>query len=131
MYYTGIDPRTMQEVYVEKDPHRKNMQRALLQYRVPENWRLVREALLEEGREDLIGFDERCLIRPYPPKKRDAAQRRPNRSGGGKTTETVRSVSVSKGKGTAKKQSDAPRKGTTGKKPHRDSRPPKNRKKPR
>jgi uncharacterized radical SAM protein YgiQ len=76
MYYTGIDPRTMKPVYVARDPHEKALQRALLQYRLPENWRLVREALQKAGREDLIGFEERCLIRPYPPKHREEPKKR-------------------------------------------------------
>lgn len=64
MYYTGLDPRTMKEVYVPKNPHEKAMQRALIQYRNPANYDLVKEALLKAGRGDLIGFDEKCLIRP-------------------------------------------------------------------
>ena len=64
MYYTGLDPRTMKPVYVPKNPHEKAMQRALMQYRNPANYDLVMEALLKAGREDLIGFDKKCLIRP-------------------------------------------------------------------
>ena len=64
MYYTGLDPRTMQPVYVATNPHEKAMQRALIQYRNTENYDLVHEALIKAGREDLIGFDEKCLIRP-------------------------------------------------------------------
>lgn len=64
MYYTGLDPRTMQPVYVATNPHEKAMQRALIQYRNPENYDLVHEALIKAGREDLIGFHEKCLIRP-------------------------------------------------------------------
>ena len=64
MYYTGLDPRTMEAVYVAKNPHEKAMQRALIQYRNPKNRRLVEEALRKAGREDLIGFDRKCLIRP-------------------------------------------------------------------
>lgn len=66
MFYTGIDPLTMNEVYVERDPHKKALQRALIQYRDPKNYDLVKEALLMEGRDDLIGFDKQCLI---PPRK--------------------------------------------------------------
>ncbi len=65
MYYTGIDPRDGSKVYVCKNPHEKNMQRALIQYRDPKNYKLVREALIKAGREDLIGFDKKCLIKPY------------------------------------------------------------------
>lgn len=64
MYYAEIDPKTMKKVYVAKNPHEKAMQRALIQYRNPKNYRLVREALIIAGREDLIGFDKKCLIRP-------------------------------------------------------------------
>ena len=64
MYYTGLDPRTMTAVYVPKDPHEKEMQRALIQYRNPANRVLVREALLKAGREDLIGYGPKCLLRP-------------------------------------------------------------------
>lgn len=64
MYYTEIDPRTMEKVFVAKNPHEKAMQRALIQYRNPNNYQLVREALILAGREDLIGFDRKCLIRP-------------------------------------------------------------------
>ena len=76
MYDTGLDPRTMEPVYVPKNPHEKAMQRALMQYRRPQNYFLVREALQKAGRTDLIGFDAKCLIRPYPPKekKREAAE---------------------------------------------------------
>lgn len=64
MYYTGVDPRTMQDVYVPKNPHEKAMQRALIQYRNPKNYELVLEALKIAGRMDLVGFDKNCLIRP-------------------------------------------------------------------
>ena len=64
MYYTGVDPRTMQKVYVPKSPHEKAMQRALIQYRNPELYDLVIEALHKTGRSDLIGFGPKCLVRP-------------------------------------------------------------------
>lgn len=64
MYYTGLDPRDMKPVYVCKNPHEKAMQRALIQYRNPKNYDLVYEALHAAHREDLIGFDKHCLIRP-------------------------------------------------------------------
>ena len=64
MYYTGVDPRTMQKVYVPKSPHEKAMQRALIQYRNPELYDLVIEALHKAGRSDLIGFEPKCLVRP-------------------------------------------------------------------
>lgn len=64
MYYTGVDPRTMQKVYVPKSPHEKAMQRALIQYRNPDLYDLVIEALHKAGRSDLIGFGPKCLVRP-------------------------------------------------------------------
>ncbi len=64
MFYTGINPITMQKVYVPKAPKEKAMQRALLQFRNPDNYKLVYEALVKAGRTDLIGYQQRCLIRP-------------------------------------------------------------------
>ena len=64
MFYTGLDPFTGKLVYVPKTPKEKAMQRALLQYRNPDNYQMVREALTLAGRTDLIGFGENCLIRP-------------------------------------------------------------------
>ena len=64
MWYTGIDPRTMEPVYVARDPHEKALQRALLQWKRPEMRRLVTEALHKAGRTDLIGYGKECLIRP-------------------------------------------------------------------
>ena len=75
MYYTGYDPGSMMKkrgsdkVYVERSPHRKAMQRALIQYRDPKNYELVKEALLECNRTDLIGYGKECLIPPRPWKK--------------------------------------------------------------
>ncbi len=63
IYYTGIDPRTMEEVYVPKTFHEKAMQRALIQYRNPDNYDLVKEALIKAHRQDLIGFGPKCLIK--------------------------------------------------------------------
>ena len=62
MYYTGLDPRNMQPVYVPKTQHDKAMQRALIQYRNPKNYNLVVEALTLAHRTDLIGYDKKCLI---------------------------------------------------------------------
>mgnify|MGYP004523486769 CR=1 FL=1 len=64
MYYTETDPRTGEKVYVPKTPHEKAMQRALMQYRNPDKYDLVLEALQKAKRTDLIGFDSKCLIRP-------------------------------------------------------------------
>lgn len=87
MYYTGLDPRTMEKVYVPKSAGEKKMQRALIQYRNPENYALVKKALLEAGREDLIGYGENCLIPPRPWKnetktgKDGRKQRKPGEDG--------------------------------------------------
>ena len=64
MFYTGLDPYTMQEVYVAKDSKDKAMQRALLQSSDPKNKELVAKALHIAGRNDLIGFSDKCLIKP-------------------------------------------------------------------
>ncbi len=64
MYYTGIDPFTNEEVYVCRDQHEKAMQRALMQYKLPQNYDLVKEALIKAKRIDLIGFGPKCLIKP-------------------------------------------------------------------
>ena len=94
MYYTGLDPRTMKKVYVPTDPHEKAMQRALIQYRNPKNYYLVKEALEKAGRTDLIGFDKHCLIHPrkgdviaaYPvPKEKGRASGKASGKVSGKT----------------------------------------------
>ena len=82
IYFTGVDPRTMQPVYVAKSPHEKALQRALIQYRNPRNADLVREALRRAGRDDLIGYDERCLVRPA--KKQEMPEKRKERGKRGK-----------------------------------------------
>lgn len=70
MYYTGINPLTGKKVYVPKDPHEKAIQRALMQYRNPANRSLVLEGLKKAGRQDLIGFGPKCLIRPERDRKK-------------------------------------------------------------
>jgi uncharacterized radical SAM protein YgiQ len=74
MYHTGIDPETMENVYVAKTPREKDMQRALLQWKNPAKRSLVIEALKKAGREDLIGYGPECLVRP---EKRPVQERRP------------------------------------------------------
>ena len=64
MWYTGLDPRTMEPVFVPKSPHDKALQRALMQWRKPQNRKLVLEALRRTGREDLIGYGKHCLVKP-------------------------------------------------------------------
>lgn len=99
MYYTGIDPRDNSKVYTPKNPHEKAMQRALIQYRNPKNYELVKEALHIAGREDLIGFDKKCLIRPRgnPSEKASAGQNRENvrksgKADGKRKKKTIRNV---------------------------------------
>ena len=82
MYYTGINPWTMEPVYVAKTPHEKAMQRALLQWARPDKRPLVIQALKEVGRTDLIGFGKECLVRP------DRGGYRPHDSKGGKPDKT-------------------------------------------
>lgn len=67
MFYTGLDPYTMEKVYSAKNPHDKALQRALLQYYNPKNFALVEEALRKAKRFDLIGTDQKCLVRPQNP----------------------------------------------------------------
>ena len=64
MFYTELDPYTLEKVYVAKTPHEKALQRALLQYFNPKNKSLVIEALKRAGRSDLIGMGDKCLVRP-------------------------------------------------------------------
>ena len=98
MYYTGIDPRNGKAVYVTKNPHEKAMQRALIQYRNPELYDLVLEALRRAGRIDLVGYGPKCLIRPkHSHENRTTVSRRANARHTGKsgvnrkTAETPRS----------------------------------------
>ena len=94
MYYTGLDPRTMKKVYVTSSPHEKAMQRALVQYKRPENYDLVKEALIKCGRNDLIGFTKECLIPPrkinHDFKKNDKKNGGVNKSGKDKKNNTGR-----------------------------------------
>jgi len=100
MYYTGLDPRTMKEVYVPVNPHEKAMQRALIQYRNPANYELVLEALKKADRMDLVGFDKKCLIRP-----REAAKRMQEARAKKKSTKrsTIRNVHKKVQKASGKK----------------------------
>ncbi len=76
IYYTGIDPFTKQQVYVAKGLRDRKMQRALMQFFKPENWFTVREALIEAGRQDLIGNGCDCLIPANPPREALEARRK-------------------------------------------------------
>lgn len=103
MYYTGYDPRTMQKVYVPKNPHEKRMQRALIQYRDPENYDLVVEALRVAHRTDLIGFGEECLVRPrqFKSEKRAVQKGKGSKENQGSKTKAVGN-GKSSGNGTLK-----------------------------
>jgi hypothetical protein len=84
MYWTGLDPMTMQPVETVKKLKDREVQRALMQYFKPENWFVVHKALVEAGRKDLIGDGPQCLIPSNPPKvalqaRRDAASGRGRR----------------------------------------------------
>ena len=85
IFYTGINPLTMEKVYVPKTAKEKAMQRALLQFKNPENYALVYEALQKTGRQDLIGFQNRCLIRP--PKGNILNENNHRRNSNGKATD--------------------------------------------
>ena len=69
MFHTGYHPITGSSISVPKDHQEKAMQRALIHYNRPENYKLVKKALLREGRSDLIGFEKNCLIKPYESRK--------------------------------------------------------------
>jgi radical SAM superfamily enzyme YgiQ (UPF0313 family) len=86
MYYTGLDPRTMEPIYVPRGERERKLQRALLQFDKRENWPLVREALVLAGREDLIGNGPECLI-PGNKKPEASYKKSELRSGGGNRPE--------------------------------------------
>lgn len=88
MYYTGVDPRTMEKVYIPINPHEKAMQRALIQYKKPEHYELVKEALLKVGRGDLIGFDKNCLIPPRKMEKKHQGDSKKSKSDNKKSNRT-------------------------------------------
>ena len=75
MYYTGLDPMTMEQVYTATGLRAKKLQKALLLYWSPEQWPLAREALREAGREDLIGRGPQCLVPPETPAERERRER--------------------------------------------------------
>ena len=113
MYYTGFDPRTMEKVYVPVSLKEKQMQRALIQYRNPENYDIVKAALIQGGREDLIGFDEHCLIPPrkmgknyHPAQKHSVEKKNAFKTDKFKTDrfKTDRASGKEEGRGKAKKK---------------------------
>ena len=102
MYYTGIDPRTGKKVYVARDYHEKELQRALLQWTRPEKRALVLEALRKAGREDLIGYGKQCLVRPDPAPGRSG--HKPAGSGKRPERETHGKSGKGKAEGTGKRR---------------------------
>lgn len=90
MYYTGIDPRTMEPVYVARDPEEKAMQRALLQFGNPKNRGLVLKALRQAGREDLIGGGKHCLVADFRPASGRSGQTPQRGRAGGHPAESGR-----------------------------------------
>ena len=100
MFYTELDPFTMQKVYVPKDMEEKRMQRALLQFRNPDNIPYVIKALKKAGREDLIGYSPKCLVRPLRGKGYSAVDKGYNRKGDFKNgvSDFRRKKGISKGK---------------------------------
>jgi uncharacterized radical SAM protein YgiQ len=88
MYYTGLDPRTMKPVYSAKTAREKALQRAMLQWFLPQNRKLVLEALIKTGRQDLIGYGKGCLIRPFRAEKAKASKFS-SQAGKRKTTKKV------------------------------------------
>lgn len=133
MYYTGLDPRTLQPIYVPKNPREKAMQRALIQYRNPKNYDLVVEALTLAGRTDLIGFDKKCLIRPKKnyakrsdssdKKGKDDNKRGRNNQGGkiGKDNKTIKDNKISNSKDNTNSKGNAASKGNMGGKDNKTS----------
>lgn len=98
MYYTGVDPRTGQKVYVPKNPHEKAMQRALIQYRNPDNYDLVKEALIKADRRDLIGFEPHCLISPRKERWREEQWKKKKGKKTNKTNNTNKTNKANKTK---------------------------------
>lgn len=77
MYWSELDPRTMKPIYVAKTAHEQKLQRALLQFSDPKNHADVRTALLEAGRDDLIGFSQPCLVKPSRQTEEQMGSRKP------------------------------------------------------
>ncbi|MBN2510072.1 MAG: YgiQ family radical SAM protein [Spirochaetales bacterium] len=92
MYYTGLDPRTMKPVHVPKGGREKRMQRALLQYGRPENYAIVRDALVKAGRTGLIGSGSGCLIPSYPGRSAGGPNHQMSGSGGTGRKKTKKST---------------------------------------
>ncbi len=106
MFFTGLDPRTMEKVYVPKSYEEKKMQRALLQYKRPENYEIVKKALYKAGRTDLIGFGPECLIKPRVIKNKSKDGKGVNKNG----KDNRRKSNFSKDKGRVKVRGGKPKK---------------------
>ena len=110
MFYTGIDPLSGKSVFVPRDYHEKQLQRALLQFNRPQNAATVREALKKAHREDLIGTAPHCLVRPegrgYPP---TGAENRDKRGGDNRTKRAER-PRAQKGRAPVAAKGQAPKK---------------------
>ena len=102
MYYTGVDPRTMEPVYTPVSYHEKAMQRALIQYKNPENYDLVKEALIKNNRTDLIGFDKNCLIPPRLLKNEKHGESNKRKSADVKNTRNINNAKKTKSTKNAK-----------------------------
>ena len=81
MFYTGYDPRTMEPLFVPRSPKQKAAQRALLQWKKPQNRNVVGRILRDAGRGDLIGHEKQCLIRPIKPYKKSENSKKHNKAG--------------------------------------------------
>ncbi len=103
MFYTGLDPFSMEEVYVPRTYEEKQMQRALLQYGKPENYNLVKKALIKAGREDLIGYDKDCLIKPQRFERRNTNEGK-NTGRKGTFSKNKRGASSGSGKNLGKRK---------------------------
>lgn len=90
IYYTGINPFTMEKVYTPIKQEEKNMQRALLQFSDSKNYDLVKKALIKEGREDLIGSNKKCLIPEFKPRNKNAKVKKNNISSKEKKSNTTK-----------------------------------------
>jgi activator of HSP90 ATPase len=109
MYYAGINPLDMKKVYAPDDYREKLMQRALLQYKRPENRNLVREALIKAGREDLIGYGKECLVAPDGREKEVRSAKGEVRNAKGKAQSAKGEVRSGRGGSTAKKEAQGTR----------------------
>lgn len=124
MYYTGIHPLTGEKVYVPRNPHEKAIQRALMQYKNPENRELVLEGLKMAGRMDLVGYGPKCLIRPIREHSKNTSSESrsdKNRRSSGKTKTADRKNRIGGKQANVRTQTNT-KKNTAGKKKTRGGR---------